>query len=82
MLPFLLRGLNFRDMSQQDVYPKMHEEQRKLLSAVDDIHANWESSKDKLGEMQSDLQKKLVAEWWNLADFLVMKYALPGWIIW
>jgi len=63
--------LNYRGMSEDDVYPAI----KKWQNNIDGRLSDFEAADDKaLAKMQIDLQEDVVADWWKLADFLVMKY--------
>jgi len=63
--------LNYRDSSQQDVYPAIESWQAKI---DEQCKAMEHRDADVLSQWQIQLQAEVVASWWKLADFLVMKY--------
>jgi len=64
--------LNYRGMSQDDVYPAI----QKWQDHFDSRLADWESIQNtqELQRVQANLQEEVVTSWWKLADFIVMKY--------
>lgn len=67
--------LNFNMMAENDVYPKQDE----LQSMLDlEYQKLWQRTTDlqqvDLNEWQQHLQKRVVESWWQLADYLVVKY--------
>jgi len=66
-------NLNYNMMSETDIYPKQDE----LQSMLERELANGSIAKKSIPELnkwQSDLQQKVVEEWWNLSDYLIVKY--------
>jgi dipeptidase len=62
---------NYHSASQQDVYPLIKEWQDKFDQQI----ANLDTSNVKeLAKWQAAAQEELVARWWKLADFMIMKY--------
>lgn len=62
---------NYRDSSQQDVYPAI----KKWQDTIDEQLGNLDMSDiDTLSTWQVSIQEQVVASWWKLADFLIMKY--------
>jgi len=63
--------LNYRDMSKQDVYPAIEswqdriDEERKAAEGAD---------AEALSTWQAGVQQKVIASWWNMSDYLIMKY--------
>merc|ERR1712137_501432 len=63
--------LNYRGMREADVYPAI----RKWQDEIDSRMAKMEEADpQRLESLQITLQEELVAAWWKLADFIVMKY--------
>jgi hypothetical protein len=77
-------GLNYRNMSEEYVYPKRDELQKEVLDRVEKFEAsllssgNETSSKETvsitLGNFQTEIQEYVVSSWWTLADLLVVRY--------
>merc|ERR1719313_266503 len=63
--------LNYRDSSQRDAYPAIESWQAKI---DEQCKAMEHRDPDVLSQWQIQLQAEVVASWWKLADFLVMKY--------
>lgn len=62
--------LNYRDMSQQDVYPAIES----MQNDIDEKCRKVEQTSGSVDELQASVQEYVVARWWKLADHLVMKY--------
>jgi len=64
--------LNYHDMSVNEVYPAI----KKWQDHFDGQLAEWDAMTDKeeLARAQIQAQEDVVASWWKLADFIVMKY--------
>ena len=74
-------GINYRNMSQEYVYPKRDELQTQVLSRVEAVEAELYADKanatvvsQTLGEVQTEIQESIVASWWSLADMLIVRY--------
>jgi len=65
-----LMQLNYRDMSEQDVYPAIES----LQNDIDDKRKTAEQTSGLLDEMQASVQETVAARWWTLGDYLIMKY--------
>eukprot|EP00392_Amoebophrya_sp_AT5.2_P003599 g3604.t1 len=67
--------LNFNMMAEKDVYPKQDELQSMLDGEYQKL---WQRTTDlqqvDLNEWQQHIQKRVVESWWQLADYLVVKY--------
>merc|ERR1712096_107201 len=63
--------LNYRAMSLNDVYPRIQRWQDKI-DTVTEAMAGANASQMKL--MQIALHEEVVADWWKLADWLIMRY--------
>jgi len=63
-------NLNYRDMSEVYVGPKVQDEQQRILAAVESLLSNWPDT-DALNAIQTQLQDDLVRRWWELGDVLV-----------
>jgi len=63
--------LNYKAMSENEVYPKKKEWQDRIDGQLDALAA---SSPSELKAMQISIQETLVADWWKLADWICMKY--------
>lgn len=61
--------LNFKGMSTEDVWPRVEAWQDK----IDEHWATAQTSAD-VAAWQIRLQEEVVADWWTLADFLIMKW--------
>mmetsp|Transcript_15313 Transcript_15313/g.30105 ORF Transcript_15313/g.30105 Transcript_15313/m.30105 type:complete len:669 (-) Transcript_15313:225-2231(-) len=61
--------LNYKGMSTEDVYPRRDYWQDRIDTEF--AQARMESG---LGRWQASLQDALVADWWDLSDYLVMKW--------
>mmetsp|Transcript_52347 Transcript_52347/g.146014 ORF Transcript_52347/g.146014 Transcript_52347/m.146014 type:complete len:547 (-) Transcript_52347:424-2064(-) len=63
--------LNYRAMSQDDVYPRIQAWQ----DTIDEECTNVEqASPEALAAWQLSVQERVVADWWDFSDFLIMKY--------
>mmetsp|Transcript_99117 Transcript_99117/g.250275 ORF Transcript_99117/g.250275 Transcript_99117/m.250275 type:complete len:678 (-) Transcript_99117:190-2223(-) len=63
--------LNYRDMSKQDVYPAIESWQ----DTIDEERKTAEGSDaEAFDAWQAGVQEKVVASWWNMSDYLIMKY--------
>merc|ERR1712203_1098963 len=64
--------LNYHDMSVNEVYPAI----KKWQDHFDSKLAEWDAITDskELARVQVKAQEDVVASWWRLADFIVMKY--------
>jgi len=63
--------LNYKWSSEQDVYPAI----KKWQDTIDEeCKAADHMGPEELAKWQISVQEKVVASWWKLADFLVMKY--------
>jgi len=76
-------GLNYRNMSEEYVYPIRDELQKEVLDRVERFEASLlssgnETSKETvsiaLGNFQTEIQEYVVSSWWKLADLLVVRY--------
>jgi len=63
--------LNYKAMSENEVYPKKLEWQDRIDGQLDALASG---SPSELKAMQLSIQEALVADWWKLADWLCMKY--------
>merc|ERR1719401_1770681 len=64
-------NLNYDAMSHQDVYPAIEAWQDK----IDVERASVEKKgRRALAEWQGSVQEAVVESWWNMSDFLIMKY--------
>jgi len=63
--------VNYRDSSEQDVYPAIANWQVKI---DEECKSMEDRDADVLSQWQIRLQEEVVASWWKLADFIVMKY--------
>jgi len=63
--------LNYQGMSQAEVYPAIKKWQDDIDSRLSKFEA---ANNTQLATLQTALQEEVVASWWKLADFLVMKY--------
>jgi dipeptidase len=70
--------LNYRNMSQEEVYPARDELQRWVFDQVDEIEANADSQPSKVSEIlalgQAHVQGHVTDVWWKLADMLIARY--------
>lgn len=63
--------LNYDAMSKNDVYPAIE----KWQDTIDQERQGAESwDPEVLHQWQLSLQERVIADWWKLSDFLVMKY--------
>jgi len=64
--------LNYHDMSVNEVYPAI----KKWQDHFDSQLPKWEAIADsnELAQIQVKAQDDVIACWWKLADFIVMKY--------
>lgn len=63
--------LNYRSMSQDDVYPAIVSWQDK----IDEQRQSMEhATSEALDEWQRSVQEDLTTSWWKLSEFLIMKY--------
>jgi len=77
-------GLNYRNMSEEYVYPKRDELQREVMDRVEKFEASLASAAAKnesretisiaLGNFQTEIQEYVVSSWWSLADMLIVRY--------
>ena len=76
-------GLNYRNMSEEYVYPARDELQRTVLERVEKFESSLLSSSSNatresvsvaLGNFQTELQEYVVSSWWDLADMLIVRY--------
>lgn len=63
--------LNYQAMSAQDVYPMIESWQDRIDKECE--HMEHAHDKD-LAHWQAKLQEQVVASWWNMSEFLIMKY--------
>ncbi|CAD7925458.1 unnamed protein product [Amoebophrya sp. A25] len=63
--------LNYNMMSENDIYPKQDELQTMLDQELAELH---DTSSSHVNAWQSALQKKVVDQWWQLSDYLIVKY--------
>jgi len=64
--------LNYRTISRDEVYPTIEKLQDEIDKQVEDIAARADVTR--LEQLQLTLQERVVASWWKLSDFIVMKY--------
>ena len=78
-------GLNYRNMSEEYVYPKRDELQREVMERVEKFEASLSASISgknvstetvsiALGNFQTEIQEYVVSSWWSLADMLIVRY--------
>jgi dipeptidase len=65
--------LNYRGMSKDDVYPRRERWQDEIDRRLARLESEEFGLEDRK-KWQSAIQEELVADWWSMADFLVMKY--------
>merc|ERR1712203_1041839 len=58
-------------MSEADVYPAIRKWQDDIDSRMGEMQ---QADSQRLASLQISLQEEVVASWWKLADFIVMKY--------
>jgi hypothetical protein len=66
-------NINYRDMSEMYVGPRVHEEQQRILTVVESLEHDWPDT-DSLNMIQTQLQDDLVRRWWELGDILVAAF--------
>jgi hypothetical protein len=68
-------NINYRDMSEQYVGPKVHEEQQRIIGVVASVEREsvWPDTHS-LNDLQTQLQNDLVGRWWDFGDLLVMAF--------
>jgi len=75
-----LMQLNYRNISRQYVYPKIHELQRRLDARVQraaeeaDRAGSAKAAAKVLADRATELQRHVVREWWDLASTLIVRY--------
>jgi len=63
--------LNYRGMSTEDVLPRIEAWQDRIDKGFNE---HYQKSLQELDYWQSSLQEELLADWWNLSEFLIMKW--------
>lgn len=66
-------NINYRDMSELYVGPKVQDEQQRILGVVESLERDWPDT-DSLNVIQTQLQDDLVRRWWNFGDILVAAF--------
>jgi dipeptidase len=66
-------NLNYRDMKEQYVGPKVKDEQRQMIAVVESLEHDWPET-DSLNAIQMQLQGDLVRRWWEFGDVLVAAF--------
>jgi len=69
-------NINYKAMSEDYVYPKVHEEQQRILDVVGATERNWPGTEEAttLNEVQTQLQAHLVRSWWNFGEQLIATF--------
>lgn len=63
--------LNYRAMSSDDVYPAIQEWQDKIDGQMEELTG---ATMEHVSTWQVELQEMIVESWWQLGDWLIMKY--------
>ena len=71
-------GLNYQNMSQQEVYPARDQLQRWVFDQVDNLELKAQSDPSMTSETlslgQTSIQANVTETWWKLADMLISRY--------
>lgn len=68
-------NIDFKDMMSMHVSAAMRAEQQHIMDAVEAMEANWPEHAETVNEIQEGLQERLVKNWWNLADSLIVQFS-------
>jgi len=64
-------NINYRDMSNEVVYPAVQREQLDIMKVVEDFEKKWPADREELSSTLTHIQDDLVKRWWQMADGLV-----------
>merc|ERR1719215_2211004 len=67
-------NINYANMFEKLVGPTMEKEQKKIIDAVDRVEKTGVQDRQSLSEVQSELQKLLVENWWKMSDDLIVLF--------
>merc|ERR1719326_1395390 len=68
-------NIDFKDMMSMHVGPSMKAEQDHIMDSVEKLEANWPEDVEAVNDIQVGLQERLVKNWWNLADSLIVHFS-------